>query len=119
VHHFRDFVAYVQAQAPAWRAAGRPVAMYCTGGIRCDKTAPWMRSLGLDVWQLDGGILNYFQALPDAERDWQGECFVFDRRLALDTQLRPVTTTASQVFDPIHPDEAWRLQRARRLDGDA
>jgi rhodanese-related sulfurtransferase len=49
VHNFRDFVAWVQAHAPAWRAARRPVAMYCTGGIRCDKTAPWLRSLGLDV----------------------------------------------------------------------
>lgn len=119
VHNFRDFVAFVQAHAPAWRAASRPVAMYCTGGIRCDKTAPWLRSLGLAVWQLDGGILNYFQALDDAERDWQGACFVFDKRLALDTRLRPSPTTAEQVFDPAHPDEAWRLQRARRLDGAA
>jgi UPF0176 protein len=117
VHHFRDFVAYVQDQAPAWRAAGRPVAMYCTGGIRCDKTAPWLRSLGLEVHQLDGGVLNYFQQLGDAHRDWQGECFVFDKRIALDTGLCETTTTAEQVFDPAHPDEAWRLQRARRLDG--
>ena len=118
VHNFRDFTAWVQAQAPAWRASGRPVAMYCTGGIRCDKTAPWMRSLGLDVRQLGGGVLHYFQALPDAHRDWQGECFVFDKRLALDTHLRPSTTaTAERVFDPAHPDEAWRLQRAQRLDG--
>lgn len=116
VHNFRDFTAYVQAEAPAWRAAGRPVAMYCTGGIRCDKTAPWLRSLGLDVWQLDGGVLNYFQQLPDAGRDWQGECFVFDKRVALDTTLRETGTSAAQVFDPAHPDEAWRLQRARRLD---
>ena len=120
VHNFRDFVAYVQTHAPAWRAAGQPVAMYCTGGIRCDKTAPWMRSLGLEVWQLGGGILNYFQALPDAHQDWQGECFVFDKRLALDTRLRPSTTaTVDKVFDTAHPDEAWRLQRARRLDGAA
>ncbi len=119
VHHFRDFVACVQAQAPAWRAAGRPVAMYCTGGIRCDKTAPWLRSLGLEVHQLDGGILNYFQQLGDAHLDWQGECFVFDKRIALDTGLRETATTAEQVFDPAHPDEAWRLQRARRLDGPA
>ncbi len=116
VHNFRDFVAWVQAHAPAWREAGTPVAMYCTGGIRCDKTAPWLRSLGLDVVQLEGGILNYFQQLPDAGRDWQGECFVFDNRVALDTRLRETATTADQVFDPAHPDEAWRLQRARRLD---
>ena len=117
VHNFRDFVAFVQAHAPAWREAGRPVAMYCTGGIRCDKTAPWLRTLGLDVRQLEGGILNYFQQVPDADRDWQGECFVFDNRVALDTRLRETPTTADQVFDASHPDEAWRLQRARRLDG--
>ena len=110
-------MAYVQAHAPAWRAAGRPVAMYCTGGIRCDKTAPWLRSLGLDVRQLDGGILNYFAQQGDASADWQGECFVFDKRIALDTGLRETATTAEQVFDPANPDEAWRLQRARRLDG--
>jgi UPF0176 protein len=116
VHNFRDFVAWVQAHAPAWREARRPVAMYCTGGIRCDKTAPWLRSLGLEVWQLDGGVLNFFQQVPDAARDWQGECFVFDNRVALDTSLQETPTTPEQVFDPAHPDEAWRLQRARRLD---
>ena len=116
VHNFRDFVAWVQAHADEWRAAGRPVGMYCTGGIRCDKTAPWLRHLGLEVYQLDGGILGYFQQLPDADRDWQGECFVFDNRVALDTRLRETATTAEQVFDASHADEAWRLQRARRLD---
>jgi len=147
VHHFRDFVRFVEQHAPAWRAQGRPVAMYCTGGIRCDKTAPWMRSLGLEVFQLEGGILNYLQHAQVEERDkarhsmeatraleadhqgrvpidlacellkaWQGECFVFDRRIALDARLRETGTKAEQVFDPTHPDEAWRLQRARRLD---
>ena len=116
VHNFRDFVDYVQAQAPAWRAEGSAVAMYCTGGIRCDKTAPWMRSLGLKVWQLDGGIINYCQQLGDAGTDWLGECFVFDKRIALDAQLRETGTTAAAVFDPSHADEAWRLERARRLD---
>lgn len=117
VRNFRDFAAFVQAQAPAWRAAGRPVAMYCTGGIRCDKTAPWLRSLGLEVWQLEGGILNYLARIDDPGRDWTGECFVFDRRIALDAALQETPTTASQVFDAQHPDEAWRLQRALRLDG--
>ena len=116
VHNFRDFVAYVQAEAPAWRAAGRPVAMYCTGGIRCDKTAPWLRAQGLEVWQLEGGVLNYFRQVADADRDWLGECFVFDNRVALDTRLHETATTAPEVFDAAHPDEAWRLQRARRLD---
>ena len=124
VHNFRDFVAYVQANAPAWRAAGRPVAMYCTGGIRCDKSAPWMRSLGLQVWQLQGGILNYLQHKPtatgaSADDAWLGDCFVFDKRIALDAALHQACVTAEQVFDADLPDEAWRLQRARRLDGAA
>jgi UPF0176 protein len=116
VHNFRDFVAYVQAHAPAWRQANQPVAMYCTGGIRCDKTAPWLRSLGLQVMQLDGGILNYCQQFPNDSDDWLGECFVFDNRIALDASLQETPTTAEQVFDAQHADEAWRLQRARRLD---
>ena len=121
VHNFRDFAAYVRAQAPAWRAAGRPVAMYCTGGIRCDKTAPWLRSLGLDVLQLDGGILNYLRCIrdDDGDGDWLGECFVFDNRVALDRHLHETTTTAEQVFDVTQPDEAWRLQRACRLQSAA
>jgi len=119
VHNFRDFAAWVRAHADEWREQRRPVAMYCTGGIRCDKTAPWLRSLGLEVFQLEGGILNYFAQVPDAGSHWQGECFVFDNRVALDTALRETSTTAEQVFDPSHPDEAWRLQRARRLDAAA
>ena len=116
VRHFRDLVDHVNRHADEWRAAGRPVAMYCTGGIRCDKTAPWLRSLGLEVLQLDGGILNYFATLPDAHADWQGECFVFDKRVALDSQLRETATTAEKVFDVHDPGEAWRLARALRLD---
>jgi UPF0176 protein len=120
VHNFRDFVAHVQAHAPAWRAAGRTVAMYCTGGIRCDKTAPWLRSLGLEVKQLGGGILNHFAQLPvlpaEAGHDWVGECYVFDRRVALDTRLQETATTVAQVYDASHPDEAWRLRRALQLD---
>ncbi len=116
VRHFRDLVDHVQRHADEWRASGRPVAMYCTGGIRCDKTAPWLRSLGLQVLQLDGGILNYFATLPDAHADWQGECFVFDKRVALDSRLQETGTTAEQVFDANDPGEAWRLGRALRLD---
>lgn len=116
VHNFRDFVAYVEAQAPQWRAEHKTLAMYCTGGVRCDKTAPWMRSLGLQVLQLDGGILHFLQTLPDAEHDWEGECFVFDKRVALDARLQETATEAEAVFDPALPDEAWRLARARRLD---
>jgi len=116
VDNFRDFATWVHDQAPAWRLAGKTVAMYCTGGIRCEKTSAWMQAQGLPVRQLHGGILNFFQSLNDAERDWDGECFVFDNRIALDTRLCETTTTAAQVYDPSRADEAWRLARAQRLD---
>ena len=116
VDNFRDFPSYLQAMAPQWKAEGKRVAMYCTGGIRCEKTGAWMQNdLGLEVFQLDGGIVSYFQALPDAERDWQGECFVFDNRVAIDTRLQETGTTVEQVYND-SPDEAWRLERAKRLD---
>ncbi len=115
VPNFRDFPKYVEANAPDWKAQGKRVAMYCTGGIRCEKSSAWMRDQGLEVFQLEGGILNYFQSMPDAEKDWEGECFVFDNRIALDTKLQETDTTLEQVYDG-EPDGEWRIARARRLD---
>ena len=115
VTNFRDFPAYVKAHADEWKASGKRVAMYCTGGIRCEKTSVWMKDLDLPVYQLEGGILNYFKTMPDAEKDWQGECFVFDNRVALDTKLNETATTVEDVYAN-EPDGAWRLARAKRLD---
>jgi UPF0176 protein len=70
------------------RYEGRTVVSYCTGGIRCEKAALHMRELGLThVYQLDGGILNYLEQTDGAH--WQGACFVFDQRIAIDQQLLP------------------------------
>jgi UPF0176 protein len=115
VSNFRDFPKYIEANADSWRRAGTRVAMYCTGGIRCEKTGAWMEKLGLDVYELEGGILNYFQVMPDAQQDWEGECFVFDNRIALDTALKETDTTLEDVYGS-DPAEQWRLQRAKRLD---
>lgn len=112
VAHFRDFPAYVEAHRGEWQR--KTVAMYCTGGIRCEKTAAWMQQRGLKVAQLDGGILGFLEAFPDAAQDWQGECYVFDKRIAIDAAGRETGTTAEDVFTD--PADAWRLQRARRLD---
>jgi UPF0176 protein len=115
VGNFRDLPAFVAAHAAAWKAEGRRVAMYCTGGIRCEKTAVWMQdAFGLEVEQLEGGILRYLAEVPDAQRDWQGECFVFDNRVSLDAALQPGSTSVAEVYRG-DADEAWRLQRARRL----
>jgi UPF0176 protein len=115
VDNFRDFPDYVSSHADQWKAEGKKVAMYCTGGIRCEKTSAWMQQFGLDIYQLDGGILNFFQSLPDADKDWQGECFVFDNRIAIDTRLQETNTTADEVYND-SPDERWRKERAHRLD---
>ncbi len=115
VPNFRDFPKYVEANAPEWKAEGKTVAMYCTGGIRCEKSSAWMQDLGLNVVQLEGGILNYFQSMPDAEKDWDGECFVFDNRIALDTKLQETATTYEDVYAS-EPDGEWRVARAKRLD---
>ncbi len=115
VANFRDFPAYVHAHADTWKREGKRIAMYCTGGIRCEKTAAWMQDQGLTVHQLDGGIINFFAALPDAEADWQGECFVFDKRIAINTQLQETATTPEQAYAD-DPQGEWRLARAKRLD---
>lgn len=118
VTNFRDFPAYVREHLPQWKAEGKRIAMYCTGGIRCEKTSAWMRDMEVPVYQLEGGILNYFKEMPDANKDWHGECFVFDNRVALNTQLEETATTLEDVYtgagDP-EADDAWRLARAQRL----
>jgi UPF0176 protein len=115
VKNFRDFPAFIESHASAWKAQGKRVAMYCTGGIRCEKTSGWVRSFGLEVVELEGGILNYFASVPDAARDFEGECFVFDNRIAINTKLEETTTTLDEVYDA-EPDGQWRIARARRLD---
>lgn len=115
VVNFRDFPNYVKEHIDEWKRDGKRVAMYCTGGIRCEKTSAWMRDMEVPVYQLEGGILNYFKQMPDAERDWEGECFVFDNRIALNTKLEETDTTLDDVYGN-EPDGEWRLARAKRLD---
>ena len=97
VTQFRQFKDYVEDHKDEWQ--DKRVAMYCTGGIRCEKTSAWMKGLGFEVYQLEGGILNYFAQIPDAEKDYQGECFVFDWRVALDTNLEETETTLQDLED--------------------
>ena len=115
VTNFRDFPKYVEAHVPQWKAEGKRVAMYCTGGIRCEKTTAWMKEMDIPVFQLAGGILNYFQQMPDAEKDFEGECFVFDNRIALDTHLQETQTSLEDVYGG-EPDGEWRMRRAKELD---
>jgi UPF0176 protein len=83
---FREFPAFVASLAEADR--DRPVAMFCTGGIRCEKATALMLESGFtNVNQLEGGILNYLESVDESENRWRGECFVFDTRVAVDRDL--------------------------------
>ena len=79
---FRDFPAWWRAERRMF--AGKRIAMFCTGGIRCEKASRWLLTQGVpEVLQLDGGILRYLAERPARTSRWQGACFVFDERGAL------------------------------------
>jgi UPF0176 protein len=83
---FREFPEF--AKVLAEESTDRPLAMFCTGGIRCEKATALMLELGFrEVYQLQGGILNYLETVPANENRWEGECFVFDTRVAVDRDL--------------------------------
>jgi UPF0176 protein len=89
---FRDFPAWVERVLPAVLAERRPerLALFCTGGIRCEKATAHLLREGYEaVHQLRGGILGYLEAMAPEESLWRGECFVFDQRAALNPQLQP------------------------------
>jgi UPF0176 protein len=85
IDNFRDFPAAV-ARLPA-ELKEQPIVTFCTGGIRCEKAAPFLQQAGFQqVFQLDGGILKYFEECGAAH--YEGECFVFDRRVGVDPALQ-------------------------------
>jgi UPF0176 protein len=91
---FSEFPAALQAHKK--ELEGKTIVSFCTGGIRCEKAAIYMREAGLDhVWQLEGGILKYFEEAGGAH--FRGNCFVFDEREALDPELRPSQPTTKSA----------------------
>jgi UPF0176 protein len=79
---FREFPAYVQNSFK--KQKHRKIAMFCTGGIRCEKASAYMKQLGFEkVFHLKGGILKYLEEMPEEKSLWRGECFVFDQRVAV------------------------------------
>jgi UPF0176 protein len=85
---FREFPDYVQRELNPQKH--KKVAMFCTGGIRCEKSTAYIKSLGFEeVYHLQGGILKYLEEMPSKGSLWQGECFVFDERVAVDHDLNP------------------------------
>lgn len=79
---FREFPQYAQEHLKEYE--GKKLAMFCTGGIRCEKSTAYMKKLGIDeVFHLEGGILKYLEEIPEEKSLWEGECFVFDSRVAV------------------------------------
>ncbi len=134
---FRQFSKFAYELAAGGR--DRPVAMFCTGGIRCEKASALMQELGFSkVFQLQGGILNYLDTVDPEDNRWRGECFVFDKRVAVDRDLaeggyvqchacrRPLSSEDLEspdyregVFCPkcineLEADRAARLEERRR-----
>ncbi len=88
---FAELPGWLDRQADRLRPGAR-VAMFCTGGIRCEKSTALLRARGIeDVVHLEGGILAYLEQVPAAQSRWQGECFVFDERVAVGPGLAPGT----------------------------
>ncbi|MFA6304039.1 MAG: rhodanese-related sulfurtransferase [Legionella sp.] len=97
IENFREFPEYVQQELSDKK--DKKIAMFCTGGIRCEKTTAYMRAQGFKhVYQLHDGILNYMQSIPNTESLWEGKCFVFDDRVAVDEQLDRVQPQLPQDY---------------------
>jgi len=109
IESFRELPEWVDSQSDLTRES--TIAMFCTGGIRCEKASAYLAERGFDnVVQLDGGILSYLDEVPAAESLWKGECYVFDRRVSVGFGLRPGTSeicpNCNEVVQPHDRDRA-------------
>jgi len=89
---FREFPAWVESTLRPMVAERRPkaIAMFCTGGIRCEKSTAYLLQQGFEgVHHLQGGILRYLEEVPEAGSSWRGECYVFDQRVSVNHRLEP------------------------------
>lgn len=112
IDHFRSFPTVV-SRLPA-ELKQQPIVMFCTGGIRCEKAGPYMEREGFEhVFQLEGGILKYFEECGGEH--YYGECFVFDRRVGVKSSLAP--TDSTQCFNCQTPLSAADQQDVRYVQG--
>ena len=105
IDSFTDFKAYVETALDP--AEHRKVAMFCTGGIRCEKASAYMLSKGFEsVFHLKGGILQYLEDVPQEDSRWEGDCYVFDGRVAVGHGLAQTDWTACYgCGQPLSPEE--------------
>ena len=94
---FREFPQFVNKFKKEIQDTNKKIVTYCTGGIRCEKASAYLKQEGFtNVYQLEGGIINFCQQIPD-NKEWEGKCFVFDKRLMsdIDQNKKPITTCES------------------------
>lgn len=115
--NFRDFPEWAQNWAQDKAKGKTKIAMFCTGGIRCEKSTAYMKSLGFDeVYHLEGGILQYLEDTQNANDVWQGECFVFDDRVALSDDLKPTgSLLCADCGAPVATDDLKRSSKGTVL----
>lgn len=113
---FTAFANFVDEQLASHK--DKKIAMYCTGGIRCERSTAYLKKKGFtQVYHLKGGILRYLELMPEEKSLWEGDCFVFDYRVAVDHNLNP----AKWKIDPktsfpkrMSPDEEEHIAERRR-----
>ena len=91
INNFREFPEWVSKNLlpKGIKIKNKKIAMFCTGGIRCEKSTSYLKSLGFeDVSHLEGGILKYLEKTPESESQWDGSCFVFDYRVSVEHNLK-------------------------------
>ena len=104
---FSEFPAWFDAEARALRESGKKIAMFCTGGIRCEKATAYVRAQGFDeVYHLKGGILKYLEEVPADQSLFSGGCFVFDERVVLGQGL-------AVLSDPDAPEMVDRKRKVK------
>lgn len=111
---FREFPEYVAEHFD--KTKHKKVAMFCTGGIRCEKASSYMMDQGFEeVYHLQGGILKYLETVPESESMWEGECFVFDQRVAVKHNLE--VGEFDQCYACRHPLSPAEMQSAQYTAG--
>ncbi len=116
---FTAFAKFVDEHLEAHK--GKKIAMYCTGGIRCERSTAYLKKKGFEnVYHLKGGILRYLELMPKNKSLWEGDCFVFDYRVAVDHDLKPAKWKIDpETSDPkpMKDDEVDSIN-ARRKSGE-
>ena len=113
---FHEFSKWWKDKGKALK--NKKIAMFCTGGIRCEKATSFLKTEGVeDVYHLKGGILRYLEKMPQDQSLWEGDCFVFDYRVAVDHELKPAKWKIDpETGDPerMSDDEIEKIAERRR-----